>query len=137
MGLRWWSLFKGYQRRLLTYTRAYTRTAGAVAVTTPAITPPMTTLWTAENRPPAATLPMSAYIPSAIEPNGSERFHEVNAYIQSQFKFVHADSMQTLCRHVPATFNCDDKYSPSLLFVMTIDDTATHTKLEVCPLYRA
>jgi len=47
-------------------------TAGAVAVTTPAIAPPMATLWTAENRPLATTLPMSACMLAAIEPNGSE-----------------------------------------------------------------
>jgi len=59
-----------------------------------------------------------------MDPSG----YEVNAYIQSQFEFVDADTSG----HIVTTSN-----SPSLIFVMTIDDTATHTKLEVCSLYRA
>ena len=58
-----------------------------------------------------------------MDPSG----YEVNAYIQSQFEFGHANTSG----HIVTT-----SHSTFLIFVMTIDDTATQTKLEVCSLYR-
>ena len=110
-------------------------TADAAAVTAPAIAPPMATLWTAENRLPATTLPIPACIPAATEPSYSNELDVTHHYRLLDERTLPATGSATPKPQAiaprPAETKMGDTTTPTVALATTATDFKTKCEKDV------